>query len=61
MSSGGEPVATALAVCLSTRAMIMLERYSKAWGVTAPEALERITEEMAKLEQAEKKGYRHEV
>ena len=50
MSKQGDPVATAIAVCLSTRAVTMLERYGKAWGVTPAEALERITEAMSKQE-----------
>ena len=50
MSKQGDPVATAIAVCLSTRAVNMLERYGKAWGVTPAEALERIVEATAKQE-----------
>ena len=57
----GDHVTTAITVCLSTRAINMLEGYGKAWGVFPAEALERITEEMSKQEQAEKVGYRHEV
>ena len=51
MSKQGDPVATAIAVCLSTRAVTMLERYGKAWGVTPDEALERVVEEMAKQDE----------
>jgi len=57
MSSTGDYVTTAITVCLSTRAVRMLERDGKAWGISPAEALERVTEEMAKQEQAEKKGY----
>ena len=46
----GDHVTTAITVCLSTRALTMLERYGKAWDVTPAEALEHITEEMAKQE-----------
>ena len=50
MSSTGDHVTTAITVCLSTRAVRMLERYGKAWDISPAEALERVTEEMAKLE-----------
>jgi len=50
MSKQGDHVITAITVCLSTRAINMLERYGKAWGMFPDEALERITEEMAKQE-----------
>ena len=50
MSSTGDHVTTAITVCLSTRAVTMLERYGKAWGVFPAEALERIVEATAKQE-----------
>ena len=50
-SNTGDYVTTAITVCLSTRAINMLERYSKAWGVTPAEALERVVEEMSKQEE----------
>ena len=51
MSSTGDHVITAITVCLSTRAVTMLERYGKAWGVTPAEALECVVEEMAKQDE----------
>ena len=50
MSNTGDHVTTAITVCLSTRAVTMLERYGKAWGITPAEALERIVEATAKQE-----------
>ena len=50
MSKQGDHVTTAITVCLSTRAVTMLERHGKAWGITPAEALERIVEATAKQE-----------
>ena len=50
MTSTGDHVTTAITVCLSTRAVRMLERYGKAWGISPAEALERVVEEMSKQE-----------